>query len=234
MPLPWLAIGMGAFNAGQSLLGAYAQRQAQKAKNKAAIKRYERRVENQKRKWFQTLSIWHNKSRVLAPTKRTHIENAARIGEAQAQQGYNRLIYDVSQKNAGLLESYLKKHGGWAGAKNQGASANRMQRMDFGSLAKAQFTNSYLGETQGTEAYKRNVQSIRNRALSALNQVDASVMFEPDTPPPIEFDPDSLGQEELGPLDFLSAGLTGWTSAQPWRPRNWPGASGQQQGRRQN
>ena len=220
MPLPWLAIGMGAFNAGQSLLGAYSQRNAQKAKNRAAIKRFWNRVDTQKRKWFQTLSIWHNKSKVLAPTKRTHIENAARIGESQAQQGYNKLIYDVSMKNSGLLEKYLQKHGGLASAQNQGASANRMQRMDFGSLAKAQFQNSYLADTQGTEAYKRNVEQIRNRALSALNQVNASVMFEPDTPPPIEFDPDSLGQEELGPLDFLTAGLTGWNAAQPWRPKN--------------
>ena len=211
MVFPWLAVGMGAFSAGQSLLGSYSKRQAQKAKNKAAIKRYHGRVATQKRKWYQDLSIWHNKSRVTAPLKQNAADMAAQRGYAQAQQGLNTLMYEAAQKNSGILTKYLQETKGAAGAKSQGASSNRMQRMNYGALMKAQFENTYMTARKGNEAYQRNVEDIHRKVIGDTNKINAIIMFKPDTPPPITFDPDSLGQEALGPLDFLGAGLAGVT-----------------------
>ena len=214
----WMALGMAGLSAGRSLLGTYQQRQQQKRKNRLAIKKYHGRVAAQKRKWYQDLSIWHNKSKVTSRLKIDSANEAMRRGYAEAQQGLNQLMLDTAEKNNDILVKYLQESKGVAGAANQGASANRIQRMNYGALMKEQAKNSYLAEVKGTEAYKRNIEQIRRRAISVTNKVNADVMFAPDTPPPIVFDPDSLGQESLSGWDFLSAGLDGVKSWNKWRP----------------
>ena len=213
-----MALGMAGLSAGRNLLGTYQKRQQQKRKNQLAIKKYHGRVAAQKRKWYQDLSIWHNKSKVTSRLKLNAAQEAANRGYAQAQQGLNQLMVDTANKNNDVLVKYLQEGKGVAGAANQGASANRIQRMNYGALMKEQNRNSYLAEVKGTEAYKRNIEEIRRRAISVTNKVNADVMFAPDTPPPIIFDPDSLGQEGLSGLDFLSAGIDATRSFNKWRP----------------
>ena len=212
-----MALGMAGLSAGRNLLGTYQKRQQQKRKNQLAIKKYHGRVAAQKRKWYQDLSIWHNKSKVTSRLKLNAAQEAANRGYAQAQQGLNQLMVDTANKNNDVLVKYLQESKGVAGAANQGASANRIQRMNYGALMKEQNRNSYLAEVKGTEAYKRNIEEIRRRAISVTNKVNADVMFAPDTQPPIIFDPDSLGQEGLSGWDFLSAGIDGAKSWNKWR-----------------
>ncbi len=204
----WTPIIMGGFSAAQSLLGSYSKREAQKAKNRAAIKRFHRRVATQKRQWYNTLAIWKNKSKATVPLSQDFATMALRRGEAQAQEGLNNLIYDTTLKNNKLIKEYLQKSTGVAGQKNQGASANRRSRLDYGAMMAKQFENSYIAETRGKQAYDRNKESIWNKFESERNRLNTSIMFKPQTPPPVEFDEDSLGQESLGPLDFASSALS--------------------------
>ncbi len=214
----WTPIIMGGFSAAQSLLGSYSKRQQQKAKNRAAIKRFHRRVDTQKRHWYNTLAIWNNKSKTTAPLSLDFATAAARRGEAQAQQGLNALMYDTALKNNKLVREYLEKSPGVAGQKSQGASSNRRARLDYGAMLSKQFENSYVTDMRGREAFSRNREDIWNKFESDRRRINTSVMFQPQTPPPVEFDPDSLGQESLGPLDFASSALSFVDSFKKWSP----------------
>ena len=104
-----MALGMAGLSAGRNLLGTYQKRQQQKRKNQLAIKKYHGRVAAQKRKWYQDLSIWHNKSKVTSRLKLNAAQEAANRGYAQAQQGLNQLMVDTANKNNDVLVKYLQE-----------------------------------------------------------------------------------------------------------------------------
>ena len=202
---------------GGAIFGNFLNRRRQKkeAARKAAIENarrkaeFEHRKKVQERKWYQTLSIWNNKSKVKHPLTATFAQQAFQRGQSQAQVTYNNVIEKVWQDNHGLMEKYLNKKLGTS--ETQGASKNRIKNLDYAALISKQFENAHISEKKAAQSYDTTVEGLHNSLISRLNQNDADVAFQPMQPIPVTFDAAGLQSTDssASTYDYLSAGLAG-------------------------
>lgn len=166
------------FSGASSILGGFAASSAAKARNRAAIREYERRLEIRKRKWFQDLSIYGAKVNKYT-TDLNENDLAANRGYAQAQAALGRAQSKaLAQSQDKFIEYVSTKLGKNIASGATGRGVARLERMDFAKFGRAQADLAFK-LTRSGEAYQSQVEAIRNQQKSQRNQLFGSVMFTP-------------------------------------------------------
>lgn len=172
------------FGGASKILGGIAASNAAKARNRAAIQRYERDLEIRKRTHFQKLSIYSAKVNKYH-TDINENDLAANRGYAQAQVALGQAQSKaVGQSEKKFIEFVNKKLGKTLASGATGRSAARLEMMDFAAFGRGQADLAFK-LTRSAEAYQTQVESIRNQQKSARNKLYGSVMWQPvaDLPP---------------------------------------------------
>ena len=170
---------LGAIFAGaSSILGGIAKSNQAKARNRAAVREYERQIEMRKRGWFQQLSVYGAKVNKYT-TQLNENDLAANRGYAQAQAALGaQQSKALAQSEEKFIEFVNKKLGKVRASGRTGRSAARLERMQFAAFGREQ-ANLAFKLTRSAEAYQTNVEAIRNQQKSARNQLFGNVMFQP-------------------------------------------------------
>ena len=170
---------LGAIFAGaSSILGGIAKSNQAKARNRAAVREYERQIEMRKRAWFQQLSVYGAKVNKYT-TQLNENDLAANRGYAQAQAALGaQQSKALAQSEEKFIEFVNKKLGKVRASGRTGRSAARLERMQFAAFGREQ-ANLAFKLTRSAEAYQTNVEAIRNQQKSARNQLYGDVMFQP-------------------------------------------------------
>lgn len=199
-------MGVGTFASGA--FGAIGAANQAKARNRARMQNYKHQLNVREHEWYQQLSIW-GAQRNKYFQDLTENDLAAQRGYSQAQVGMNEQFSAAAQRNEGALIKYLQESGKLAAAGRTGRSIKRIGTLDLGALER-DAGRTYWKLTQSREAYKANVENIRNQQLSHRNQLHANVAFAPipDLAPP----PPIYEKEGVGAMDILGAGISGLTS----------------------
>jgi len=166
------------FSGASSILGGFAASSAAKARNRAARREYERRLEIRKRKWFQDLSIYGAKVNKYT-TDLNENDLAANRGYAQAQAALGRAQSKALAQSQDKFINYVNtKLGKRIATGATGRGVARLQRMDFAKLGRAQADLAFK-LTRSKEAYDSQTEAIRNQQKSQRNKLFGSVMFTP-------------------------------------------------------
>ena len=166
------------FSGASSILGGFAASSAAKARNRAAIREYERRLEIRKRKWFQDLSIYGAKVNKYT-TDLNENDLAANRGYAQAQAALGRAQSKaLAQSQDKFIEYVSTKLGKNIASGATGRGVARLERMDFAKFGRAQADLAFK-LTRSQEAYQTQVEAIRNQQKSQRNRLFGDVMFTP-------------------------------------------------------
>ena len=170
---------LGAIFAGaSSILGGIAKSNQAKARNRAAVREYERQIEMRKRGWFQQLSVYGAKVNKYS-TQLNENDLAANRGYAQAQAALGaQQSKALAQSEDKFIEFVNKKLGKVRASGRTGRSAARLERMQFAAFGREQ-ANLAFKLTRSAEAYQTNVEAIRNQQKSQRNQLFGNVMFTP-------------------------------------------------------
>lgn len=166
------------FSGASSILGGFAASSAAKARNRAAKREYERRLEIRKRKWFQDLSIYGAKVNKYT-TDLNENDLAANRGYAQAQAALGRAQSKaLAQSQDKFIEYVSTKLGKNIASGATGRGVARLERMDFAKFGRAQADLAFK-LTRSAEAYQSQVEAIRNQQKSQRNRLFGDVMFTP-------------------------------------------------------
>lgn len=166
------------FSGASSILGGFAASSAAKARNRAAIREYERRLEIRKRRWFQDLSIYGAKVNKYT-TDLNENDLAANRGYAQAQAALGAQQSKALAASQEKFKQYVNQKLGKriaSGATGRGVA--RLQTMDFAAFGQQQADLAFK-LTRSGEAYQSQVEAIRNQQKSQRNQLFGNVMFTP-------------------------------------------------------
>ena len=172
------------FGGASKILGGIAASNAAKARNRAAIEKYERDKEIRKRNHFQKLSIYSAKVNKYH-TDINENDLAANRGYAQAQVALGQAQSNaVAKSESKFIEFVNKKLGKGRASGATGRSAGRLEMMDFAAFGRGQADLAFK-LTRSGEAYYNQVEAIRNQQKSARNKLFGSVMWQPvaDLPP---------------------------------------------------
>ena len=204
-------IVMGGMAFGQGAFSAFSGASQAKARNQAAIRNYEYQLKQREANWYQQLSIWGAR-RNKYHNEINENDLAAQRGYSQAQVGLNNVFAQAAQRNEGALIKYLQGHGKHTAAGRTGKSIDRINTLDLGMLEREAGKN-YYAITQSKEAYKANVDNIRNQQISHRNKLYSNVAFEPVpdlAPPPPVLENQSPG---MGLAMAALSGITAYGSA---------------------
>ena len=199
------------FSGASSILGGFAASSAAKARNRAARREYERRLEIRKRKWFQDLSIYGAKVNKYT-TDLNENDLAANRGYAQAQAALGRAQSKALAQSQDKFINYVNtKLGKRIAGGATGRSIGRLQRMDFAAFQRQQADIAFK-LTRSGEAYQTQVEAIRNQQKSQRNQLFGSVMFTPvasvpPNPPQMENTTMPILQGFLGAAASFAGGM---------------------------
>lgn len=204
-----ITMGVGTFASGA--FGAIGAANQAKARNRARMQNYKHQLNVREHEWYQQLSIW-GAQRNKYFQDLTENDLAAQRGYSQAQVGMNEQFSAAAQRNEGALIKYLQESGKLAAAGRTGRSIKRIGTLDLGALER-DAGRTYWKLTQSREAYKANVESIRNQQLSNRNQLSANVAFSPVpdlAPPPPQMENQSPA---MGLMSAAFGGLTSYMEA---------------------
>ena len=195
-------MGIGSF--AQGAFGALQGASQARARNRAAVQNYEWQLAQRKKDWYQQLSVWGaQRNKYLIDINESDL--AMQRGYSQAQVGLNQQYEAAAQRNEGALIKYLQKHGQMAAAGRTGKTAARISTLELGALGRAR-GRTYAALTKSREAFKQNVESIRQRNISNRSRLEAKVAFAPIpdlAPPP----PQMENESAMGGI--LMAGVSG-------------------------
>ena len=166
------------FSGASSILGGFAASSAAKARNRAAIREYERRLEIRKRRWFQDLSIYGAKVNKYT-TDLNENDLAANRGYAQAQAALGAQQSKALAASQEKFKQYVNQKLGKriaSGATGRGVA--RLQTIDYKAFQDEQADLAFK-LTRSGEAYQSQVEAIRNQQRSQRNQLFGNVMFTP-------------------------------------------------------
>lgn len=180
-------VTMGVATFAQGTMGALGSANQAKARNQAAIRDYKYQLAQREANWYQSLSVWGAKKNKYH-NEINENDLAAQRGYSQAQVGLNNMFAQAAQRNEGALIKYLQSHGKMAAAGRTGRSAARISTLELGALERQAGRNLYM-LTQSKEAYKANVEGIREKQMSHRNKLYSQVAFAPvpdlAPPPPV-------------------------------------------------
>ena len=198
------AVAVGGLQAAQGAIGAFGVAAQAKARNRARIRNYEHMLRVRKQKWYQNLSVWGNQRNKYYQDINEN-DLAAQRGYAQAQASINNAYQQAFQDSETSLIKYMQSTGKLAAAGRTGKSIQRQATLDLGAMHRAS-GRRFFALTKVKEAYKANVEGIRNQQLSARNKIWGQAAFAPipDLAPP----PPRLENQSPGRGLFL-AGLGG-------------------------
>ena len=202
-------MGIGSF--AQGALGAIGSAAQAKARNRARIQNYEYQLEARKRDWHQQLSVWGAKRNKYHQDLDEN-DMAAQRGYTQAQQGLNDVFAKAAQSNEKALIQFLQKSGKGAAAGRTGRSAYRREILDIAALERHAGRNMAI-ITRSEQAFRHNVENIRNQQKSQRNKLYQNVAFAPVpdmAPPPPQMENQS---PMMGILGAAIGGITSYAGA---------------------
>lgn len=206
----WAALGYGALKGGMSFLGQRQRNQQAAARNRAKIARLKQRQEIQKRRWYQQLAVWNVKSKTQVPRMGDENMQAFWRGVYKSAVTRDRKNTEAKDKADKMLKDFLSKSKGRAGQKNQGASANRISRLQRGKFLSDRNQLLVTTSRKGDEEYQFNVEALKNRAISGANKLDASVAFRPIRPVQPTITADELESTGRSGFDWLNIAWDAW------------------------
>ncbi len=185
------AVAIGGLTFAQGAIGAMGQAAQAKARNRARMQNYEHMLKVRKSRWYQQLSVWGAKRNKYF-TDINEADLAAQRGYSQAQEGINNAYSKAFQDSEASLIKYLRgsKSDKLIAAGRTGRSIDRLKTLDLGAMHRSSGRRFYA-LTKTREAYKANVEGIRNQQLSARNKLWGSTAFAPVpdlAPPPPQFE----------------------------------------------
>ena len=180
-------VTLGVATFAQGTMGALGSANQAKARNQAAIRDYKYQLAQREANWYQSLSVWGAKKNKYQ-NEINENDLAAQRGYSQAQVGLNNMFAQAAQRNEGALIKYLQSHGKMAAAGRTGRSVARISSLELGALERQAGRNLYM-LTQSKEAYKANVEGIRQKQIGHRNKLYSQVAFAPvpdlAPPPPV-------------------------------------------------
>ncbi len=180
------AVAVGGLSFAKGAIGAMGAAAQAKERNRSRKQNYEHMLKVRKARWFQQLSVWGAKRNKYF-TDINESDLAAQRGYSQAQVGISNAYAKAFQDSESSLIKYLQgsSSGKLIAAGRTGRSIQRLKTLDLGAMHRASGRRFYA-LTKTKEAYKANVEGIRNQQLAAQNKIWASTAFAPvpDLPPP--------------------------------------------------